>query len=113
MRQTGIIHQGFCSKAWRRLPHREMEAAKAYARKIAELAKKWHCSVISFEHLGNLKPQRGKYSRRSNQKRAYWLKSRIYQKTCRIAYQDYGILTTRVNPRNTSFARSLGSSSLA
>ena len=55
-----------------------------------------------FEHLGNLKPCRGKYSRRSNQKRAYWLKSKVFNQTKDIAYRDYGILTTRVNPRNTS-----------
>jgi hypothetical protein len=26
----------------------------------------------------------------------------VYQETNRIAYQDYGILTTRINPRDTS-----------
>lgn len=82
--------------------NREIEAGRSYARLITELAKTWHCSVISFEHLGNLKPQRGKYSHRSNQKRAYWLKASVYHEVSRIAYQDYGILTTRVNPKNTS-----------
>lgn len=57
---------------------------------------------MAFEHLLNLKPEAGKYSRRSNQKRAYWLKSKVFNQVKDIAYRDYGILTTRVNPRNTS-----------
>ncbi|WP_207714450.1 hypothetical protein [Scytonema sp. UIC 10036] len=72
------------------------------AREIVEFALAWNCSVISFEHLKNLKPCKGKYSRRSNQKRAYWLKSKVFHEVSRIAFQDYGILTTRVNPRDTS-----------
>lgn len=102
MRQTGTVEKGFGSTIWQKLHNGEVEAGKAYAREIVEFALLWGCSVISFEHLGNLKPTRGKYSRRSNQKRAYWLKSRVYQQVSRIAYQDYGILTARVNPRNTS-----------
>ena len=102
MRQTGIVEKGFGSNMWQKLHNGEVDAGRAYARQITEFAIFWECSVISFEHLGNLKPKRGKYSRRSNQKRAYWLKSRVYQQTSRIAYQDYAILTTRVNPRNTS-----------
>ena len=102
MRQTGIVDAGFGSTMWERLHNAEIEAGRTYARRIVEFAQKWQCSVISFEHLVNLRPQRGKYSRRSNQKRGYWLKSRVYQQVSRVAYQDYGILTSRVNPRSTS-----------
>lgn len=102
MRASGIIHKGFCKKWWERLHNREVEIVRAIARKIVNLAHGYGCQVIAFEHLGNLIPIRGKYSRRSNQKRAYWLKSKIYLGVKRIAYQDYAILTTRVNPRNTS-----------
>ncbi|KYC40765.1 hypothetical protein WA1_24330 [Scytonema hofmannii PCC 7110] len=102
MQQTGTVEKGFGSKMWENLHNREVEVSRAYARLIVELAKTWDAGVIAFEHLGNLKPVRGKYSRRSNQKRAYWLKSKVYQLVSRIAYQDYSILTTRVNPRNTS-----------
>lgn len=102
MRATGITHKGFCKKWWERLHNREVEMGCAIARQIANLAYEYGCRVIAFEHLGNLTPSRGKYSRRSNQKRAYWLKSKIYQGVKRIAYQDYAVLTTRVNPRNTS-----------
>jgi hypothetical protein len=102
MQKTGIINEGFCSLRWRKLSNRENEAGKSFARQIVEFAFLWQCSIISFEHLKNLKPCRGKYSRRSNQKRAYWLKSKVFNEVNRIAFQDYGILTNRVNPRNTS-----------
>ena len=102
MKATGIIHRGFCQKWWNRLSNREVEMGRAIARQIVNIANGYGCKVIAFEHLGNLTPVQGKYSRRSNQKRAYWLKSKIYLNVKRVAYQDYAILTTRVKPRNTS-----------
>ena len=102
MKKTGIIHQDFCSARWSKLHNREVEFGRAVARELVEFAKHHQCSVLVFEHLVSLKPCRGKYSRRSNQKRAYWLKSRVFNQVKEIAYRDYGILTTRVNPRNTS-----------
>jgi hypothetical protein len=102
MNKTGIIHKGFCQKWWERLHNREVEMGRTIARQIVNLARGYGCKAIAFEHLSNLTPCRGKYSRRSNQKRAYWLKSKIYLNVKRIVYQDYAILTTRVNPRNTS-----------
>ena len=102
MSKTGIIHQGFSANKWQKLPNREIEFSRAVARELVEFAFFNQCSVMVFEHLVNLKPCRGKYSRRSNQKRAYWLKSRVFNQTKDIAYRDYGILTTRVNPRDTS-----------
>ena len=44
----------------------------------------------------------GKYSRRSNSKRQYWLKSKVYNRTKDKALADYGILTVRVSPKGTS-----------
>lgn len=102
MGKTGIVHRGFAKSRWDKLTTREIEFGRAVSREIAEFAQDWEAKVISFEHLGNLRPKRGKYSRRSNQKRAYWLKGKVYDQVKRIAYQDYGILTTRVNPRDTS-----------
>ncbi len=102
MSATGIIHEGFCFKAWEKIRNRESSMGYKIASKIVNFANSYNCRFIAFEHLGNLKPCRGKYSRRSNQKRAYWLKSKIYNNTKQKAYQDFGILTTRVNPRNTS-----------
>jgi hypothetical protein len=88
--------------AWDSLSAREIEYSRAVSRELVEFANYGRADVISFEYLGNLKPKKGKYSRRSNQKRAYWLKGKIYEQVKRIAYQDYAILTTRVSPMNTS-----------
>ena len=102
MRKTGIVDRGFCSTKWQKLHNREIEYSRVVARELVEFARYHQCSILAFEHLGNLKPCKGKYSRRSNQKRAYWLKSRLFNQAKDIAYRDYSILTTRVNPRNTS-----------
>ncbi len=102
MRKTGIIEDGFASQRWKKLHNREIEAGRKYARELVEFARYHQCSVLAFEHLTNLKPSKGKYSRRSNQKRAFWLKSRVFKQAKEIAYTGYGILTTRVNPRDTS-----------
>ena len=85
-----------------RYPAIERNEGFRVANDIIEFADRHNCKVIVFEHLGNLKPKRGKYSRRSNQKRAYWLKDKIVHNTRRIAYQRYAILTARVNPKDTS-----------
>ena len=50
---------------------------------------------------GSLQPTKGKYSKRGNDKRAYWMKGRIFRYAKYKAYTA-GILTSRVNPRNTS-----------
>ena len=102
MRKTGIIERSFASKRWKKLHNREVEAGRKYARELVEFARYHQCSILAFEYLSNLRPCKGKYSRRSNQKRAYWLKSRVFKQASEIAYRDYGILTTRVNPRDTS-----------
>jgi transposase len=102
MRKTGIVERGFGSRRWGKLHRREIEIGRKYARKLVEFAHHHGCKILAFEYLTNLKPSKGKYSRRSNQKRAYWLKSRLFIQASEIAYRDYGILTTRVNPKNTS-----------
>ncbi len=50
--------------------------------------------------LGRI-PERGKYSRRSNTKRAFWIKGRIFRYAKYKAW-NAGIITSRVSPRNTS-----------
>ncbi len=102
MAKTGVIHKGFCFKEWEKIRNRESSMGYEVASQICRLAVGYGCEIISFEHLANLKPCRVSYSRRSNQKRAYWLKSKIFNNVRQKAYMDYGILTTRVNPRNTS-----------
>ena len=102
MGQTKIISRGFAKSKWNSITAREIDFSRAASRELVEFAKHWKADVISFEHLGNLRPKKGKFSRRSNQKRAYWLKGKVFEQVKRIAYQDYAILTTRVSPMNTS-----------
>lgn len=102
MNKTGIIHEGFCFKKWEKIRLREAQMGRKVARQIVNLLAGYGCKFVAFEHLANLRPCKGKYSRRSNQKRNYWLKSKIFNNVRTSAFQDYGILTTRVNPRNTS-----------
>jgi IS605 OrfB family transposase len=86
---------------WERIRDIEENEAHQASRQIVNFARKHGASVIVFEHLGNLKPEKGKYSRRSNSKRAYWLKGRIFNFTKYKAW-EHGIITSRVNPKNTS-----------
>lgn len=102
MKKTGKVDQGFASTLFAKISRRERNEGFRIANEIVEFAHRHGCKVIVFEHLGNLKPKRGKYSRRSNTKRAYWLKGKIVDNVRRIAYQRYAILTARVNPKDTS-----------
>jgi len=102
MRKTGIVSRGFASSIWNKVSTREVEYSRDVSRSLVEFAKHGNAQVISFEHLGSLRPSKGKYSKRSNQKRAYWLKGKVYEQVKRIAFQDYAILTTRVSPQSTS-----------
>src|SRR5205823_8883139 len=69
--------------------------------RIVQFAKQHAATILVFEHLGNLKPQKGKYSHRGNSKRAFWMKGRIFTYAKYKAWNE-GIITSRVNPRNTS-----------
>jgi hypothetical protein len=69
--------------------------------RIVQFAKEQGASILVFEHLGKLAPSRGKYSKRGNSKRAFWMKGRMFQYSKYKAW-NCGIITSRVNPRNTS-----------
>jgi putative transposase len=101
--QTGIIAQGQQDNAdlWRKIRHADENLAHQVSARIVQLAKEQGASILVFEHLGKLKPERGKYSRRGNSKRAFWMKGRIFQFAKYKAWNE-GIITSRVNPRNTS-----------
>lgn len=102
MSLTGRVDKGFASTLFSKISRGERNEGLRIANDIIEFAHRHGGKVIVFEHLGNLLPKRGKYSKRSNQKRAYWLKDKIVQNVRRIAYQRYAILTSRVNPKDTS-----------
>lgn len=99
--KTGLVSSHQSRRKWDKIKNIQDYEAHRISRRIVDWAVKHKASVIVFEHLGNLQPQRGKYSHRQNQKRAYWLKSKIFNYTRYKAYAQ-SIITSRVNPANTS-----------
>jgi putative transposase len=101
--QTGILAENEQDNAglWRKVRHRDEQVAHLVSARIVQFATEHEASILVFEHLGHLKPEKGKYSRRGNAKRAYWMKGRIFKYVRYKAWQ-YQIITSRVNPRNTS-----------
>src|SRR5215469_9916722 len=87
---------------WRKIRHVDEHIAHLVSARIVQFAREQQASILVFEHLGNLRPQKGKYSRRGNRKRAYWMKGRIFHYSKYKAWNAAGIITCRVNPRNTS-----------
>ncbi|HEX6479070.1 MAG TPA: transposase [Ktedonobacteraceae bacterium] len=102
-RKTGIIAQGEQDNGdlWRKIKHSDESLAHLVSARIIQFAHHHGATILVFEHLGNLKPERGRYSRRGNSKRAFWMKGRIFTYAKYKAW-DQRILTSRVNPRNTS-----------
>src|SRR6266446_5034000 len=79
-RETGIIAEGEQDNAdlWRKIRNTDEYLAHLVSARIVQFAKKHQATILVFEHLGNLVPSRGKYSRRGNTKRAFWMKGRIF-----------------------------------
>jgi putative transposase len=102
-RKTGVIASGEQDNAalFQKLRNRNDDEAHRISRRIVQFAREHEASIIVFEHLDTLRPEKGKYSRRGNQKRAYWMKGRIFKYAKYKAWQ-HGIITSRVSPRNTS-----------
>jgi putative transposase len=101
--KTGIITQGEQDNAdlWEKIRNVDEHVAHLVSSRIVQFAQQYHASVLVFEHLGSLRPCKGKYSRRGNSKRAFWMKGRIFNYSKYKAYNS-GILTSRVSPKNTS-----------
>jgi transposase len=101
--KTGIIAEGQQDNAdlWKKLRQVDEQAAHLISARIVQWAQQHEASVLVFEHLGTLKPTKGTYSRRGNAKRAFWMKGRIFHYAKYKAWNQ-GIITSRVNPRNTS-----------
>ena len=102
-RKTGKIAEGEQDNAdlWRKINNVDESISHLVSARIVQFAKQHGATILVFEHLGNLKPEKGKYSRRGNSKRAFWMKGRIFKYAKYKAYSE-GLLTSRVNPRNTS-----------
>ena len=79
--KTGIIAQGEQDNAnlWRKISSRDDDLAHLVSTRIVQFAVKHGATILVFEHLVNLKPEQGKYGRRGNSKRAFWMKGRIFK----------------------------------
>lgn len=102
-KKTGIIQEGVQDnvRRWRKIRRIDDDTAHKVSRDIVEFAVQHKAKVLVFEHLGNFKPTKGKYSRRGNEKRTYWLRGKIFRFAKYKAW-ECGILTSRVNPAYTS-----------
>src|SRR5215469_14426178 len=87
---------------WRKIRHVDEQIAHLVSARIVQFAREQQASILVFEHLGKLRPAKGTYSRRGNAKRAFWMKGRIFRYSQYKAWNAGGIITCRVNPRNTS-----------
>ncbi len=47
---------------WRKIKHVEDSIAHLVSARIVQFAKQYEATFLVFEHLGNLKPAKGKYS---------------------------------------------------
>ncbi len=101
--KTGIIAKDEQDNAalWAKVRALDEDAAHQVSHRIVQFAKEHQASIVVFEHLGHFKPQKGKYSRRGNEKRSYWLRGKIFKDSKYKAWNE-GIVTCRVSPRNTS-----------
>jgi putative transposase len=101
--KTGMIAEGEQDNAalWAKIRALDEDSAHQVSHRIVKFAQKHQASVLVFEHLGHFKPQKGKYSKRGNEKRSYWLRGKTFKYTKYKAWNE-GILTCRVSPRNTS-----------
>lgn len=102
-RKTGLIAEGEQDNAslWEKIRHLDEDTAHRLSRRIVDFAGAQGASLLVFEHLGTFRPERGKYSLRANAKRSFWLRGRIFRYS-RYKAWNQGIITCRVNPRNTS-----------
>jgi IS605 OrfB family transposase len=101
---TGLLALGEQDNAdlWRKITHRDEDVAHQVSHRIVQFAREQGASILVFEHLGHLKPEKGRYSHRGNQKRAFWMKGRIFRYAKYKAWNEAGIITCRVNPKYTS-----------
>ncbi|MCF8010930.1 MAG: transposase [Clostridiales bacterium] len=86
---------------WNKVSNLNNDIAHRVSKQITDFAVHHGARVIVFEHLGNLKPQKGSKSRWLNSKFNHWVKGRIVKYT-RYKGLHRGIVTSKVSPRNTS-----------
>ena len=106
--QTGIIAENEQDNAdlWRKIRNADEHIAHLVSARIVQFAAEQGAGVLVFEHLGTLKSDLGKYSRRGNSKRAFWMKGRIftYANTRRGTRGSSPVGSTRATHRENAIA---------
>ncbi len=100
---TGLIARGRLDNAhlWMRLHNLDEQAAHRVSRRIVEFARSHGATILVFEHPLPFHPRKGNYSQRGNEKRAYWLSSKIFRYSQYKAWAE-GMVTCLVSPRDNS-----------
>jgi len=98
--KTGIIAEGEQDNVafWTKIRALDEDCAHQVSYRIIQFAREYQASILVFEHLGHFRPQKGKYSKRGNEKRSYWLRGKIYHYSQYKAWNEHGIITCRVSP---------------
>ncbi|GAC1518288.1 MAG: hypothetical protein NVS3B14_20520 [Ktedonobacteraceae bacterium] len=99
---TGLIALGEPDniRLWDKVRNLDVQVAHRVSRRIVEFAQAHGASLLVLEHLIPRHPKKGSFSQRGNEKRAYWLRSRIFRYSQYKAWAA-GIITCRVSPRDT------------
>ena len=97
-----------CATLWKRIKQLEKEIIETISNSIVEFAQQYNARVIVFENLKTLKPQKGKYSRRSNTKRSFWVAKKIQKRTTEKALNRFSIYTVKIHPAYTSIIDAYG-----
>lgn len=102
-KKTKIISEGerFAADLWDKVKNLDNDIAHRVSRRIVDFAVGYGAKIIVFEHLGNLRPEKGTRSHWMNQKLGYWVKGRTFQYTQYKALHQ-GIIICRVSPKDTS-----------
>jgi len=86
---------------WDKIRNIDEQEAHRVSRRIVDFALAHGATVIVFEHLGNYRPKKNKGSAKSNEKRAFWLRGKIFHYTKYKAF-EHSVVTARISPKNTS-----------
>lgn len=102
-KKTRIIPGGerFAKHLWDKVRHLNDDIAHRVSKQILDFAESHGANVVVFEHLGNLRAEKGTKSRWLNQKFNHWVKGRIFRYT-QYKGLHRNILSSRVNPKHTS-----------
>jgi transposase len=107
--RTGMIEKGQQDNAdlWRKIRNADEHLAHLVSARIVQFAKEQGASILVFEHLGKLKPEQGKYSKRGNSKRAFpiWWSGNVLSHAITLKRKSLPLLWQQRGSRKTQVLR--------